>query len=269
MLQGRQFTDYDHDEAHGVVIVSAAMAQRFWPGESPIGKRIRPMFPEGNYYWQPKSKNPWLVVVGVVGDVHLDGILPRQAQMYLPYGQTPSSIMHLVMRTAGKPSGWVAPVRAAIRSLDKEQAVFDVKSLEDVLAESVARPSVLMRLLTAFAATALGLAALGVYGVVTYFVSQRTREIGIRIALGARRAHVVSFVMAQGLGAVLVGVAVGVAGALAAARMLRTILVGVTSTDAAAFVGMPAVLILVAMVATYIPARRAANTEPMTVLRSE
>ena len=269
VLQGRQFTDYDHDEARGVVIVSAAMAQRFWPGESPIGKRIRPMFPEGNYYWQPKSKNPWLVVVGVVGDVHLDGILPWQAQMYLPYAQTPSSIMHLVVRTAGKPSRWVTPVRAAIRSLDKEQAVFDVKSLEDVVAESVARPNVLMRLLTAFAGTALGLAALGVYGVVTYFVSQRTREIGIRIALGARRGHVFAFVMVQGLSAVLVGVAIGVAGALAAASMLRATLVGVTSTDAVAFIGMPSMLLLVAMVATYIPAQRAANTEPMTVLRSE
>jgi len=144
-----------------------------------------------------------------------------------------------------------------------------VKSLEDVLAESVARPSALMRLLTAFAGTALGLAALGVYGVVAYFVSQRTREIGIRIALGARRGHVVGFVMAQGLGAVLVGVAIGMAGAPATARMLRAILVGVTATDAAALIGMPAVLILVAMFATYLPARRAANTEPMTVLRSE
>ena len=144
-----------------------------------------------------------------------------------------------------------------------------MKSLEDVLAESVARPSALMRLLTAFAGTALGLAALGVYGVVAYFVSQRTREIGIRIALGARRGHVVGFVMAQGLGAVLVGVAIGMAGAPATARMLRAILVGVTATDAAALIGMPAVLILVAMFATYLPARRAANTEPMTVLRSE
>ena len=121
-----------------MVIVSAAMARRFWPGESPLRKRIQPVFPDANYYWLPKSKNRWLVVVGVAGDVRLDGILQKaQPQMYLPYAQNPSSIMHLVMRTAGSPLRWAGAVRKEIHSLDKDQPVFDVKSLEDVLAESV------------------------------------------------------------------------------------------------------------------------------------
>ena len=269
LQQGRRFADQDNDEARGVVIVCAAMAQRFWPGESPLGKRLQPMFRDTNYYWVPKSENRWLMVVGVVGDVRLDGILPAQPQMYLPYAQNPSSIMHLVMRTAGSPLRWAAAMRTEIHSLDKDQPVFDIKSLDDVLAESVTRPNVLMRLLATFAGVALVLAALGIYGVVTYFVSQRTREIGIRIALGAKQGQVIRYVMGQGLGGVLVGVTVGVAGALAGTRVLRGVLVGVATTDLATFVGAPAVLIVVAMVASYMPAQRAAKTEPMDALRAE
>ncbi len=268
-LQGRQFTEQDNDEAHGVVIVSAAMAQRFWPGESPLGKRIQPVFPDANYYWLPKSKNRWLTVVGVAGDVRLDGILRSQPQMYLPYAQNPSSIMHLVMRTAGPPLRLAGAVRQEIYSLDKDQPVFDVKSLEDVLAESITRPSFLTRLLAVFAGMALLLAGLGIYGVVAHFVSQRTREIGIRIALGAEPGQVVRFVMGQGLGAVLVGAMVGMAGALAGSRVLRSVLVGVSTTDLATFVGVPAVLILVAAAACYVPAERAAKMEPMAALRTE
>ncbi len=250
--------------------MSAAMARRFWPGRSAVGKRIRPRFPQYRAYWLPKSNSDWLTVAGVVGDVRLDGVVQFPLpQVYLPYAQNPSSILHLMVRTSADPLRWTAAVRRVIQSLDQDQPVFDVKSLEDVLAESVTRASVVMRVLGAFAVVALVLATLGIYGVVAYSVSRRTREIGVRLALGAGLPQVVRLVIRQELRPSVAGVAAGICGALAATRVLGGFLVGVATTDLATFLAIPALFLVVALAAAYIPARRAALVDPMAVLREE
>jgi putative ABC transport system permease protein len=270
IVEGRSFTDHDDDEAHGVVVVSAAMARRFWPGGSPLGKHIRPVFPEYPAYWLPKSNNGWLTVVGVAGDVRLDGVVQYPLpQIYLPYGQNPSSILHIMARTSSDPLRWAPAVRREIQLLDKDQPAFDVKSLEDVLGESVTRASVITRVLAVFAALAMVLAGLGIYSVVAYFVSQRTREIGVRMALGASPPQVVRMVIRQELRTVVAGVAAGIWGALAGAGVLKSLLVGVTTTDLPTFVVIPAVFLTVALAAAYVPARRAARLNPMAALRHE
>jgi putative ABC transport system permease protein len=270
LFEGRPFAGQDDDEAHGVAVVSAVMARRFWPGQSALGKRIRPVFPESRAYWLPKSNSGWLTVVGVVGDVRLDGVVQTPLpQIYLPYGQNPSSILHLMARTSSDPLRWAPAVRREIQLLDKDQPDFDVKSLEDVLGESVTRASVITRVLGVLAALAMVLAGLGIYGVVAYFVSQRTREIGVRMALGAGPPQVVRLIIRQELRAVAAGVASGICGALAGAGVLKSLLVGVTTTNLPTFVGIPAVFLIVSLTAAYVPARRAARLAPMAALREE
>ncbi|SPF46720.1 Macrolide transporter ATP-binding /permease protein [Candidatus Sulfopaludibacter sp. SbA4] len=270
LLAGRAFTEQDNDEQHGVAIVSASMARRFWPGESPLGKRIQPAFPNSNSYWLPRSQNQWLTVVGVARDVRLDGIVPTPLpQLYLPYAQNPSSILHLVVRTAADPMRWSPSVRRAVLSIDKDQPVFDVKTLEDVLAYSFTRAATLTRVLAAFAALAVLLAGLGIYGVVAYFVSQTTREVGIRMALGARPAQVAGLIVRQAMRAALAGVSIGLAGALAGARVLQGLLVGVAGTDAATLGAIAVFFLAVALAAAYVPARRAARVNPLTCLRHD
>jgi putative ABC transport system permease protein len=269
ILEGRGFTEHDDADAPGAVVVSAAMAHRFWPGQSAVGKRIRTEFPQNPGYWLPRSKTGWLAIVGVAGDVRLDGVITNPPpQMYLPYSQNPASILHLVVRTAGAPLQWSPDIRIAIQSLDQDQPVFDVKSLDEVLEDSITRASVLTEVLGAFAALALLLATIGISSVVAYLVSQQDREIGIRMAVGADPAHVVRMVLRQGMGAVLVGMAGGAAGALGATRLLKNLLVGVGSSDPVAFVAALSILLGAAGLATYIPARRAARVDPISALRS-
>ncbi|HEV3197339.1 MAG TPA: ABC transporter permease [Bryobacteraceae bacterium] len=270
LLEGRPFAEQDDYAAHGVVVVSAAMARRFWPGRSAVGKRIRPVFPESQAYWLPKPASGWLTVVGVAGDVRLDGVVQTPLpQIYLPYGQNPSSILHLMVRTSADPLRWAPSVRREIQMLDKDQPVFDVKSLEDVLGSSVTRASVVTRMLGVFAALAMGLAGLGIYGVVANFVSKRTREIGVRMALGAGPPQVIRLVVRQEMRGVVAGVAAGICGALAGAGALKSLLVGVTTTDLPTFVAVTAVFLTVALAAAYVPARRAARMDPMAALREE
>ena len=270
LLSGRAFTAADDDEAHGVAIVSAAMARRFWPDQSPLGKRIQPAFPNSNSYWLPRSQNRWLTVVGVARDVRLDGIVSTPLpQMYLPYAQNPSSIMHLVVRTAADPMNWSSGVRLVVESLDRDQPVFDVKTLDAVLAESFTRAYTLARILISFAGVAILLAGFGIYGVVAYFVSQRTREVGIRMALGARPSEVAGLMVWQGMRAVLAGVAVGIAGALAGGRVLEGMLVGVARANAPTLAAIAGFFIALALAAAYLSARRAARVNPLHCLRHE
>jgi len=209
-------------------------------------------------------------VVGVARDVRLDGIVPTPLpQLYLPYAQNPSSILHLVVRTAADPMRWSPSVRRAVLSIDKDQPVFDVKTLEDVLAYSFTRAATLTRVLAAFAALAVLLAGLGIYGVVAYFVSQTTREVGIRMALGARPAQVAGLIVRQAMRAALAGVSIGLAGALAGARVLQGLLVGVAGTDAATLGAIAVFFLAVALAAAYVPARRAARVNPLTCLRHD
>lgn len=270
LKSGRGFDDHDDDEKNGVVIVSERFAERYWGSADPVGKRVRTIFPPGNSYWQAESSNTWLKVVGVAGDVRYDGLWnPSLPQMYLPMRQNPSSIMNIMVRTAGPPLALADAVRAQVHALDPEQPVFDVKTMDEVLTTSFSRPNVMAGLLLVFATLALLLAAVGVYGVLSYSVAQRTQEIGVRMAFGAQPGELVRLVLRQGMGLVLLGVAVGLGGAWASVKQLAQWLFGIEPRDPATFAAAAAFLIVVALLACYIPARRASRLDPMAALRRE
>ncbi len=270
LKRGRGFNAHDDNEKNGVVIVSERFAERYWGSSDPIGKRLRTIFPPGNSYWQAESSNAWLQVVGVVGDVRYDGLWnPGLPQMYLPLQQNPSSIMNVMLRTAGPPLALTEAVRSQVHALDPEQPVFDVKTMDDVLTSSFSRPNLMAGLLVVFAGLALMLAAVGVYGVLTCSVAQRTQEIGVRLAFGAQPAEVVRLVLRQGMGLVLLGVVLGLAAAWASVRMLSDWLFGVEPRDPATFAAAAVFLVVVSLAACYLPARRASRLDPMVALRCE
>jgi putative ABC transport system permease protein len=266
---GRAFDAHDDDEKHGVVIISQRLATQFWGSGDPLGRRLKTNFPPGISFWQTESSNAWLKVVGVAGDVAYDGLWrPELPQMYLPLLQNPSSIMNVVLRAAS-PLGLLPALRAEVQKLDPEQPVFDAKTMEDVLAGSFSRPNLMAGLLMVFAALALLLAAVGVYGVISYSVAQRTQEMGVRMALGAQPGDLVRLVLRQGMGLVLLGVVLGMGGAWASAHLLSDWLFGMRPRDPLTFTASAGFLILVALAACYLPARRAARLDPMTALRCE
>ena len=275
LLSGRQFTEQDSNESEGVVVISASMARRFWPHDDALGKQIKLQFPEMKAYWIPESNKLPLTIVGVVADVNQGGMWgvsedqPSPPQMYLSYLQNPSSIMHLLVRTPNEPVRWAAAVRGEIYAVDIDQPVFDIKTMDEVVAESFARPSILTKLLGAFAVLALCLAAVGIYGVVSYSVIQRTHEIGIRIALGAQQRDVLKFILAQSMTLVVVGVLLGLIAAFAVTRVMSSLLYGVATTDVVTFAGVAVLLAFVALAASYVPARKAMRTDPMVALRYE
>jgi putative ABC transport system permease protein len=270
LLSGRPFNDRDADETHGVAIISASMARRFWPDSDPIGRQIRPQFTRQRYFWIPESKNLPLTIVGVVGDVRHEGLADNNLpQLYLPYVQNPSSIMNLVVRTTSDPLHWANAVRSQVWAVDKDQPLFDTKTVEDVVADSFGRQHVLASLLGAFAAVALLLAAVGIYGLISYAVRQRTHEIGIRMALGAQSGEVLRLVLWQGMGLTLAGLSIGLVAALATAGLLGNFLFGVKPTDPASFAGVAVLLTGVALLACYIPARRAVRVDPIVALHYE
>jgi putative ABC transport system permease protein len=257
---GRQFDERDAQSGPSVVIINETAARRYWPGEDPVGKRLT------------ITENPPVSceIVGVVGDVKHNRLddEPR-AEIYAPHSQAPASFMHIVVRTVADPMSMVAAVRREIAAVDKDQPVHDIKTMEQLFAESISQPNFNMLLLSVFAAVALALAAIGVYGVISYAVTQRTHEIGVRIALGARRADVLKMVMRQGLVLALAGIAVGLIGAFALTRLMRTLLFEVSATDPVTFVSIPLLLAAVALAACWIPARRAMKVDPIRVLRRQ
>jgi len=271
LLAGRDFTEQDADEARGVVIVSEATAHRFWPGRNPIGSEVWPIFPKVQNFYDIESQNRPLAVVGVAGDLRQDGTTAPAGlpQIYVPYRQNPSAIMSLLVRTGHDPLGWASTVRSQVWSVDKDQPVWNIRTMEDVVAENFSRSSSIAGLLDVFAAVALILAAIGIYGVMSYSVGQRTHEIGIRMALGAQPRAVLGLVMREGLGLVAAGVVVGLLGALGAARLLSNLLYGISSSDPLTYAGVALLLTLVAIAACYIPARRATRVDPMVALRYE
>jgi putative ABC transport system permease protein len=258
---GREFTDQDNDQTTKVVIVNQTMARRLWPGESPIGKRIT--------IWRDE-KFP-REIVGVVGDTKASLDTDAGAQMYVPYAQDANwGSLTLAMRTTTSDPASLAPaVRSEIRSLDKSLPVYNVKTMDEVLATSVADRRTSMLLFSTFAVVAMLLSMIGIYGVTAYYVTQRTHEIGIRMALGAQLRDVMKLVLKRGVTLALIGVAVGVAGALALTRLLSTLLFGVTAVDLATFATVSLGLIAVAILACYIPARRATKVDPLVALRYE
>lgn len=261
LRQGRFFSDQDRDNSVPVVIISEAMARRFWPGENPIGKRLTPSF----HHEQGTRE-----IVGVVGDVKSRGLdSDSSTMMYLPYKQAPRPFMSFVVRTASKPETLIQPVSKAIYSIDKEQALTDVQTMEQVLRASLSGRRFNMTLLLTFAAVALLLAAVGVYGVMNYTVTLRRRELGIRMALGAAKMDVLRLVLGQGLTLTLIGVGAGLIAAYALTRLMASLLYGVTATDYLTFGSVSAMLIAVGLAASYVPARRATKVNPTIALRAE
>jgi putative ABC transport system permease protein len=261
LKQGRVFEDRDREGAPQVVIISEAMARRFWPGQNPLGQRLTASF---------HLKQGAREVVGVVGDVKSRGLDDEAAAtMYLPFRQAPRPWITFVARTASDPQGFVQPVSRAVYAVDREQALSSVRTMEQVLTESLSGRRFNMTLLMTFAGLALVLAAVGVYGVMNYSVMLRRRELGIRIALGARGLDVLRLVLGQGLALTLIGVGVGMAGAYALTRLMASLLYGVTATDFVTFGSVSCVLILVGLLASFLPARRATKVDPMIALRSE
>jgi putative ABC transport system permease protein len=271
LLAGRQLTEGDADETRGVVVISQSMAERFWPNDDPLGKRIQPQFPkQQKTFWMPESHNLPLTVISVVKDVKQEGINDSHLpQMYLPYLQNPSSIMNLVIRTPSDPLSYAAAVRREVYAVDQDQPVFDIKTMETLMTESFSQPRVFAALLLSFAALALILAAVGVYAVMSYSITQRTHEIGIRMALGAQGSDVMKLVIGYGLRLVLPGVCIGLLGAFITTRILASLLFGVSPTDPAIFTGVALMLTAIALAACYIPARRAMRVDPMVALRHE
>ena len=263
MSNGRVLADQDTAESAKVALINETMANQLWSNQNPLGKRIR-------FTGSPTDPGPWRTVVGVVGDVSQYGLDKKPPmQIYLPHSQYPTSFNTIVVKTESDPIAMTNAVRREILAVDKDQAVFNVTTLEQLLGESISKRKFFMLLLMIFAALALTLAAIGIYGVMSYVASQRTHEIGIRMALGAQGKDVLRLIIGNGMSLALIGVALGLVGAFALTRVMAGILFGVTTTDALTYISVSAGLIVVALLACYVPARRAAKIEPLVALRYE
>ncbi|PYV41327.1 MAG: hypothetical protein DMG06_17500, partial [Acidobacteria bacterium] len=261
LLKGRDFTEQDKADALEVVIVNEKMAQMFWPGEDPTGKRIT--------IWDAPTR-PWRTIVGVVGNTKREGLDAQSVpEMYVAYLQRPAGSMTLVVRSASNPKGLVAAVRSEVWQVDKDQPLYNVRTMEEILSSSLAARRFNMLLLGIFSLVALVLAGVGIYGVVAYSVTQRTHEIGIRMALGAQAGDVLKLVVSQGMILTIIGLAIGLVGAFGLTRLMASLLYEVGTTDPATFVGVSSLLTAVSLLASYIPARRATKVDPMVALRYE
>ena len=265
LLRGRTFDQRDAAEATPVVVIDRELAERYWPGEDPIGRRILRGLPEED------NKSPWYTVVGIVGSIKTVGLTEPDTvgTVYFSAQQLPTRSLALVVKTALPEEQVVAAVRREVLRADPELPLFDVKTMDARLSESLANRRTPMMLLAAFAAVALLLAAIGVYGVLAYAVRERTREIGIRVALGAQREQVLRQVLWQGARMVVLGLALGFAGAVAATRAMASQLYGIGPTDPRVFTAVAATLVAAALVACLMPSLRATRVDPLTALRYE
>ncbi|MEA2695270.1 MAG: hypothetical protein QOJ16_4657 [Acidobacteriota bacterium] len=260
LLRGRAFDARDAKPAPPVAVVNRTLAHSFWGDEDPVGKRIR---------FGPPSQ-PWVTVVGVTADIHREDLATApKAELYLPFLQQPSPFGFLAVRTQGDPAALTAAVRREVRALDADLPIFDVSTLTQRLAASVAARRFGLLLLGAFAALALALAAVGLSGVIAYAVSERTREIGIRMALGADRGDVLSMVVGKGLAMAAAGVVVGLPVAFGLSRFLASALYGIAPSDPVTYLMIPVILLTAALLAAYVPARRATRVDPVVALREE
>jgi putative ABC transport system permease protein len=263
--RGRFFDTRDAVDSTPVAVVNRRLAEQFWPGEDPIGKRLK--------VGALDSQNAWATIVGVVGDVRQAGFYGEQLyELYVPYTQERRPWVaprDLVVRTKGDAASMAAAVRQVIWAVDKDQPVSNVRTMEEVFAAAVSRERFQTLLLSLFATLALLLACVGLYGVISYAVAQRTHEIGVRMALGAQSHDVLRLVIRQGMVLTLAGLVVGVIGGLAVTRVMTDLLFGVTATDAVTFISVGGLLVGVALLACYIPARRATRIDPLVALRYE
>jgi len=262
LRHGRAISDHDTADTEKVALINQTMADQLWPNQDPIGRRI--------FLGSPQRPQPWRTIVGVVSNVSqysLDKKPPMQ--IYLPHSQFPTSFNNIVVKTENDPGSVLAAVRREILSIDKDQAVYNVVTLEQLHNDSMSLRRFFMLLLIVFAVLTLSLAAVGIYGVMSYAVTQRTQEIGIRVALGANATDVIKLVVRSGIVLALVGVAAGLIAALAVTRLMESLLFGVASTDALTFVVGSLGLVIVAVASCYIPARRATKVSPLVALRYE
>lgn len=271
VLNGRDFSDADTASTPDAVVIDDYMARRYWPGEDAVGKRIT---------FDDPQKNPrWLTVVGVVKNTVRDNwVNPSEEELYVPYLQSkdyiqnpsgPFAYITLVVRTADNPSNLNSEIQATIHSIDRNVPISEVQTMDEVVAKATGDSRFYLTLLGAFACVALVLAAVGIYGVMSYSVSRRIREIGIRVALGAEKDDVLKLVILQGMVLAISGIGIGLAGALALTRLMSGLLYGTKPADPVTFAAAVLVLALVAMVSSYIPARRAAKVDPIVALRYE
>jgi putative ABC transport system permease protein len=266
LRQGRYFESSDNAQSLPVAIINETMARQYWPGENALGRRFK--------LGDPDENTPWIEIVGIVADVRQMGIdEPVKAEMYFPYQQDNGSIWYiprdLAIRTGGETSNLVGAVRQIIREVDPDQPVSNVATMAEVLGTEAAQRRMGMIMLAGFATLALLLASLGIYGVLAYFVTQHTNEIGVRQALGATPGNILWLVLRKGMGLTFVGVGIGLLAAFALTRLMSSLLFGVTAADPLTFATVPLLLVLVALLACYIPARRATKVDPLVALRYE
>jgi putative ABC transport system permease protein len=257
---GREFTEQDNATGAGAIIINETFARRYFPNGDAVGKRMK----------LRGDDNPWLTIVGVVRDVkHSELTAQPRMEMYLSALQSPFNFMNIVVRTSTDPASLTTAVRKEVWAVDKDQPVSDVQTMLQLVSNSVAPARFNTLLLGIFASVALMLAAIGLYGVMSYSVTQRTHEIGVRMALGAQRRDVLRLVVGQGMILALIGVALGLAAAYAVSRVMSSLLFGVSATDPLTFIGLAVLLAAIALLACLIPARRATRVDPMIALRYE
>src|SRR5581483_1653908 len=245
-----------------VVIVDQDLAERYWPNQDPIGKRLK--------LGSAEAQSPWMTVVGVVGHVRqytLDA--ESRPAIYQPYTQQPTSTMYLVVKTESNPTGMLPAVTAEIRKLNPDTPIYDVHTMEQRLSDSLAQRRFSMLLLLLFSALALILATVGIYGVMSYSVTQRTHELGIRVALGAQQKTILGMIVKHGLTLTLIGIGAGLLVAYSLTRVMTGLLYGVSPTDSLTFILISLVLTATGLLACFIPARRATKVDPMIALRYE
>jgi predicted permease len=264
LKRGRLLDETDRPGAPLAVVIDETMAARYWPGEDPIGQKIR----------FARTDGPWHTIVGIVGNVRFDRLKKQYPTYYFAYEQTASwADFHrattVMVRTDGEPSALAGPFRETVRALDPNLPITRMQTMEDIFAREVARPRFLMTLLGVFAVTALALGAIGVYGVMSHGVAQRTNEIGIRMALGAKRGEVSRMVLGQGMFLAIIGVLVGLGAAYGLTQVLSGFLYKVSTTDPWTFAAVSMVMVMVGLLASYLPAHRATRIDPLEALRCE
>jgi predicted permease len=262
LLKGRAFNEADNENSEKVALINEALARKYWPGEDPLGKRINTGF---------EGKGVWVTIVGIVGDVRQQSLRePTVPEMYRPFFQHKELPPLTIMVRSATPTSALAPaIRSAVWSIDKNVPITDLQPMTAVVAQSVSQSRSTMLMLTAFAAIGLILGVIGIYGVISYSVAQRTHEIGVRMALGAKSGDVLKLVLGQGLRLTVIGAALGLLGAFGLTRLMSSLLFGVSASDPITFAVVTASLTVVALLASYIPARRAAKLSPMLALRYE
>ncbi|HJU43616.1 MAG TPA: ABC transporter permease [Vicinamibacterales bacterium] len=264
LIRGRFLTGADRERTMPVVVINETMAARYWPGEDAIGRKFH----------MGTDDKPWLTIVGIVGDVHHNDVVESgRAEMYIAHAQLPEHIggaprgMTLVVKTEANPLAVAGSVREAVRAIDRNLPVSDIRTMDDVAASALAQPRFVTFLLAIFAGIALTLAAIGIYGTISLLVSERTQEMGIRLALGADRPTILKLILGQGLLLIAIGLTAGLAASVVLTRTLTGLIYGITAVDPITFVVVPLILCAIALLACFIPARRAASVDPITTLR--